>query len=69
MSININMTKEEKIDKIMNLIVDKSSLSEEKIDLFEDVLESLDDKELSKLVAGIVFVEHPFKTKKVWRIE
>tara|TARA_A100001201_G_scaffold113279_1_gene97005 strand:- start:245 stop:454 length:210 start_codon:yes stop_codon:yes gene_type:complete len=69
MPININMTKEEKIDKIMNLIVDKSSLSEEKIDLFEDVLESLDDKELSKLVAGIVFVEHPFKPKKVWRIE
>jgi len=63
------MTKEEKIIKIMDLIKEKSPLSKDQIDVFKDVLESLDDKELSKLVAGILFVERPFKAKKVWRIE
>jgi len=63
------MNKEEKIIKIMNLVKEKSPISKDQIDIFKDVLESLDDKELSKLVAGILFVERPFKSKKVWRIE
>tara|TARA_R100001163_G_C4940638_1_gene112614 strand:- start:188 stop:379 length:192 start_codon:yes stop_codon:yes gene_type:complete len=63
------MTKEEKIIKIMNLIKEKSPLSEDKLDIFEEVLKSLKEKEINKLIAGIVFVEHPFKSKKVWRIE
>tara|TARA_R110002020_G_scaffold2578_3_gene12319 strand:- start:496 stop:687 length:192 start_codon:yes stop_codon:yes gene_type:complete len=63
------MNKEEIINKIMSLVNEKSSLSIDKLEVFRDVLSSLKEKELNQLVAGIMFVETPFKSKKVWRIE
>tara|TARA_R100001163_G_scaffold30078_1_gene23826 strand:+ start:131 stop:340 length:210 start_codon:yes stop_codon:yes gene_type:complete len=69
MPININMTKEEKIDKIMSLIKDKTSLDEVEFNTIKKVLNSLEEKDLNKLVAGIVFSKKPFKSKKIWRIE
>jgi|TARA_R100000988_G_scaffold96908_1_gene64003 hypothetical protein len=64
------MNKEQKINKIMDLVVEKSPLSEEKLDTFEEVLSSLSDNHLNKLVAGIVFAEKPFSAPhKIWRIE
>ena len=54
----------------MDLVVEKSPLSEEKLDTFEEVLSSLSDNHLNKLVAGIVFAEKPFSAPhKIWRIE
>jgi len=70
MFININMNKEEKINKIMDLVEEKSPLSKEKLDTFKEVLDSLNDNNLNKLVAGIVFAEKPFTPPhKIWRIE
>ena len=64
------MNKEEKISKIMKLVTKKSSVEEDKLDAFKEVLESLNDTVLNKFVAGIVFAEKPFKSKKkIWRIE
>ncbi len=64
------MNKEEKISKIMKLVTKRSSVDEDKLDMFKEVLESLNDNVLNKFVAGIVFAEKPFKSKKkIWRIE
>jgi len=64
------MNKEEKIDKIMGLVKDKSSLDDDQLAAFNEVLKSLDSNTLNKLVAGVVFAEKPFKSKKkIWRIE
>jgi len=64
------MNKEEKISKIMKLVTKRSSVDEDKLDTFKEVLESLNDNALNKFVAGIVFAEKPFKSKKkIWRIE
>ena len=64
------MNKEDKIDKVMSLVTEKSSSTEENLDVFREVLESLNDNALNQLVAGVVFVEKPFKSKKkIWRIE
>jgi hypothetical protein len=64
------MNKEDKINKVMNLVTEKSSSTEENLDVFREVLESLNDNALNQLVAGVVFVEKPFKPKKkIWRIE
>jgi len=64
------MNREEKINKIMDLMFVKSSLSEEKLLIFKEVLDSLNDNNLNKLVAGIVFAEKPFTPPhKIWRIE
>jgi hypothetical protein len=63
------MNREEKINKIMNLIVKKASSDEDKLSSFKEVLESLDPNTLNKLVAGIVFADAPLKSKKIWRIE
>jgi hypothetical protein len=64
------MNKEDKINKVMNLVTEKSSSTEENLDVFREVLESLNDNALNQLVAGVVFVEKPFKSKKkIWRIE
>jgi|TARA_R110000824_G_scaffold377754_2_gene569104 hypothetical protein len=64
------MKREEKINKIMDLIALKSSFDEKQLDSFREVLESLDNNTINKLVAGVVFAEKPFKSKKkIWRIE
>ena len=63
------MNREDKINRIINLIVKKSSPDEDKLNSFREVLESLDANTLNKLVAGIVFADAPLKTKKIWRIE
>jgi len=64
------MKREEKINKIMDLITLKSSFDEKQLDSFREVLESLDNNTINKLVAGVVFAEKPFKSKKkIWRIE
>ncbi len=64
------MNKEDKINKVMNLVTEKSSSTEENLDVFREVLESLNDNALNQLVAGVVFVEKPFKSKKtIWRID
>jgi hypothetical protein len=64
------MNKEEKINKIMNLIVEKSPVSKKKLETLKEILDSLSDNNLNKLVAGIVFAEKPFSPpNKVWRIE
>ena len=63
------MNKEEKISKIMKLVTKKSSSSEDKLDVFKEVLESLDPRTLNKLIAGIIFADAPLKKKKIWRIE
>ena len=67
------MNKEEKIDKIMELINDKSSASFKDKKSFEKVLLSLNNNHLNKIVAGIVFAEKPWenydKENKVWRLE
>ena len=53
------MNKEEKLNKLID-----------KIDTVKEVLETLNDHNLNKLVAGIVFADKPFKSKKkIWRIE
>ena len=53
----------------MSLIAEKSSSSEDKLDVFKEVLESLDPRSLNKLIAGIIFADAPLKKKKIWRIE
>ena len=58
------MNKEEKISKIMKLVTKRSSVDEDKLDTFKEVLESLNDNVLNKFVAGIVFAEKPFKSEK-----
>ena len=64
------MNKEDKIDKVMSLVTEKSSSTEENLDVFREVLQSLNDNALNQLVAGVVFIEKPFKSKKkIWRIE
>ncbi len=64
------MRRKEKINKVMDLIAKKSSSNEEQLNSFREVLESLDNNTLNKLVAGVVFAEKPFKSKKkIWRIE
>ncbi len=63
------MNREDKINKIMNIIAKKSSLDEDKLSTFREVLESVDANTLNKLVAGIVFADAPLKSKKIWRIE
>tara|TARA_R100001082_G_C4348362_1_gene153343 strand:- start:670 stop:861 length:192 start_codon:yes stop_codon:yes gene_type:complete len=63
------MNRKDKINKIMNLVADKSSSSDDKLDVFKEVLESLDSRTLNKIIAGIVFASAPLKKKKIWRIE
>ena len=64
------MNKEEKLNKLIDFITQKSSASEDQIDTIKEVLETLNDNNLNKLVAGIVFADKPFKSKKkIWRIE
>jgi|TARA_B100000900_G_scaffold398734_1_gene400445 CMP-N-acetylneuraminic acid synthetase len=67
------MNKEEKIDKIMELINEKSSSSFKDKKIFEQVLNTLNNNQLNKLVAGIVFAEKPWKNydkeNKIWRLE
>jgi ribosomal protein L18E len=64
------MNKEEKLNKLIDFLTQKSSASEDQIDTIKEVLETLNDNNLNKLVAGIVFAEKPFKSKKkIWRIE
>jgi diphthamide synthase (EF-2-diphthine--ammonia ligase) len=64
------MNKEEKLKKLINFITEKTSASEDQIDTVKEVLETLNDNNLNKLVAGIVFADKPFKAKKkIWRIE
>jgi len=67
------MSKEEKIDKIMELINEKSSSSYKDKKTFEKVLNTLNDIHLNKLVAGIVFCKKPWKNydkeNKIWRLE
>ena len=64
------MRRKEKINKVMDLIVKRSPSNEEQLNSFREVLESLDNNTLNKLVAGVVFAEKPFKSKKkIWRIE
>ena len=63
------MNREDKINKIMDLIAKKSPSGEEKLDVFKEILESLDSRTLNKLIAGIVFADAPLKKKKIWRIE
>ena len=65
------MNKEEKLNKLIDFITQKSSASEDQIDTIKKVLETLNDNNLNKLVAGIVFADKPFKSKKkkIWRIE
>ena len=63
------MNREDKINKIMGLIAKQSSSSEDKLDVFKEVLESVDSRTLNKLIAGIVFADAPLKKKKIWRIE
>jgi len=54
----------------MDLIAKRSSSEEEQLATFREVLESLDNNTINKLVAGVVFAEKPFKSnKKIWRIE
>ncbi len=54
----------------MDLITKRSSSDEKQLDCFREVLESLDNNTINKLVAGIVFADKPFKSnKKIWRIE
>jgi hypothetical protein len=64
------MRRKEKINRIMDLITKRSSSDEKQLDCFREVLESLDNNTINKLVAGIVFADKPFKSnKKIWRIE
>jgi|TARA_R100000315_G_C5200156_1_gene117588 hypothetical protein len=63
------MNREDKINKIMSLIAKQSSSSEDKLDVFKEVLESVDSRTLNKLIAGIIFTDAPLKKKKIWRIE
>jgi|TARA_R100000664_G_C2633854_1_gene62101 ribosomal protein L18E len=64
------MNKEEKLNKLIDFLTQKSSASEDQIDTIKEVLETLNDNNLNKLVAGIVFADKPFKSKKkIWRIE
>jgi len=64
------MRRKEKINKVMDLIAKRSSSDEDHLNSFRVVLESLDNNTLNKLVAGVVFAEKPFKSKKkIWRIE
>ena len=64
------MNKEEKLNKLIDFLTKKSSANEDQIDTIKEVLETLNDNNLNKLVAGIVFADKPFKSKKkIWRIE
>jgi len=64
------MRRKEKINRIMTLITKRSSSDEDHLNSFREVLESLNNNTLNKLVAGVVFAEKPFKSKKkIWRIE
>ena len=63
------MNREEKINRIISLIAEKSSSSKDKLDVFKEVLEDLDSRTLNKLIAGIVFTDASLKKKKIWRIE
>ena len=64
------MNKEEKLNKLIDFLTQKSSASEDQIDTIKEVLETLNDNNLNKLVPGIVFADKPFKSKKkIWRIE
>ena len=64
------MNKEEKLNKLIDFLTQKSSASEDQIDTIKEVLETLNDNNLNKLVAGIVFADKPFKSKKkIWRLE
>jgi len=67
------MNKEEKIDKIMELINEKSSSSSKDKKAFLKVLNTLKDNHLNKLVAGIVFAEKPWvnydQENKGWHLE
>tara|TARA_R110000824_G_scaffold14113_1_gene60486 strand:+ start:2201 stop:2392 length:192 start_codon:yes stop_codon:yes gene_type:complete len=63
------MKRKEKINKIMDIIIRKSSSDEDQLDSFRSVLESLDNSTINKLVAGVVFTDKPFKSNKIWRIE
>ena len=64
------MNKEEKLNKLIDFLTQKSSASKDQIDTIKEVLETLNDNNLNKLVAGIVFADKPFKSKKkIWRIE
>jgi len=63
------MNKEDKIDEIIDLITEKSSLDDNTLNTFREVLEGLSENSLNKLVAGIVFADKPFKPKKIWRLE
>ena len=64
------MNKEEKLNKLIDFLTQKSSASEDQIDTIKEVLETLNDNNLNKLVAGIVFADKPFMSKKkIWRIE
>ena len=64
------MNKEEKLNKLIDFLTQKSSASEDQIGTIKEVLETLNDNNLNKLVAGIVFADKPFKSKKkIWRIE
>jgi len=68
--INISMNKEEKLNKLIDFITEKTSANDEEVNTIKKVLETLNDNNLNKLVAGIVFAEKPFKSKKkIWRIE
>ena len=62
------MNKEDKINELMDLVTEKSSLDEDMLDSFREVLVGLSESSINKLVAGIVFTEKPFK-KKIWRLE
>jgi|TARA_R100000808_G_scaffold22923_1_gene50278 hypothetical protein len=63
------MNREEKINRIISLVTEKSSSSKDKLDVFKEVLEDLDSRTLNKLIAGIIFTDAPLKKKKIWRIE
>tara|TARA_R100000700_G_scaffold10932_1_gene15971 strand:+ start:1289 stop:1480 length:192 start_codon:yes stop_codon:yes gene_type:complete len=63
------MNKEDKINEIMDLVTEKSSLDDNMLDTFREVLEGLSESSINKLVAGIVFSEKPFKKRKIWRLE
>ena len=64
------MNKEEKLNKLIDFITEKTSANDEEVNTIKKVLETLNDNNLNKLVAGIVFAEKPFKSKKkIWRIE
>ena len=44
------MSEEEKISKIMKLVTEKSSVEQDKLDAFKEVLESLNDNSINDLL-------------------